>query len=348
MKIVVLAGGLSTERDVSINSGKQISQALISKGHKVILIDLFLGYEKDIDNIDMLFDECKDLTIDTMIKDTLPDLEEIKNLRQDKSPSHFGKNVITLCQHADICFLGLHGGEGENGQLQASLDMLGIKYTGTDYLSAAIAMHKGFTKDVFFSNNIPAAKSVLFHKGDNIESYNEFPCVVKPCSAGSSVGVHIVENKNDFIDAMEDAFSFESDVLVEEYIKGREFSVGVLDSIALPVIEIIPKEGWFDYKNKYQDGATNEVCPAKISEEVSKKMQQAAIDVFKILSLKVYSRIDFLLDDQNNIYCLEANTLPGMSKASLLPKEAGVADMDYPALCERIINLSIEKYKRAK
>lgn len=345
MKIVVLAGGLSTERDVSINSGKEIAKALIEKGHKVVLLDVFMGYEKKLDNIESLFDECRDLTQNGGITSKIPDLNKIKASRKDQSDSYFGENVIDICKNADICFLGLHGGEGENGQLQAAFDMLGIKYTGTDYLSAAVAMDKGVSKSVFIDHNVPTPKSVLFKKGDNLKTYNTFPCVVKPCSTGSSVGVHIVNNKEEFIPSMEDAFSYEDNVLIEEYVKGREFSVGVINNKAVPVIEIIPKNGWFDYENKYQAGATDEICPALLNKDIAKKMQKEAEHVFSILGLKVYSRIDFILNDKNEFFCLEANTLPGMTPASLLPKEANAMGMSYPDLCETIVNLSLEKYK---
>lgn len=345
MKIAVLAGGLATERDVSLRSGQEIHKALISKGHQVILIDPYLGYEKEISDLDDLFNENSDLTKGGDIQEIIPDIAQIKAMRKNKSDSFFGENVIEICRYADICFLGLHGGEGENGQIQAAFDMLGIRYTGTDFLSAAVAMAKHITKDMFQENNVPTADSVLFKPGDDYKAYSSFPCVVKPCSLGSSVGVHIAHNKDEFIEAMDDAFSYENFVLVEKYVKGREFSVGVIDGKAVPVIEIIPKEGWFDYKNKYQDGVTDEVCPAKIDKEISEKMQREAEHVVRVLDLKVYSRIDFILDDNNDIYCLEANTLPGMTPSSLLPKEASVMGLTYPELCETIVKLSLEKYK---
>lgn len=346
MKIAVLAGGLTTERDVSLRSGKDIHKALIQKGHKAILIDVFLGYEGMIDDAEVLFEKCADLTGSAAITEKIPNLTEIKNMRKLKSDSYFGENVIKLCQYADICFLGLHGGEGENGQIQAAFDMLGIKYTGTDFLSAATAMAKHITKDMFISSNVPTAESILFKPDSNYEDFDKFPCVVKPCSAGSSVGVNIAHNKEEFLEAMKEAFSYEDFVLVEKHIKGREFSVGVIDGKAVPVIEIIPKEGWFDYKNKYQDGVTKEVCPAKIPGHISEKMQREAEHVAKVLSLKVYCRIDFILeDDTEDIYCLEANTLPGMTPSSLLPKEAHAMGWDYPELCDKIVNLSLKKYK---
>lgn len=351
MKIVVLAGGLSTERDVSITSGSQVAKALKEKGHKVVLLDVFMGIEEKIDNIDTLFEEGYDFTKSiTGVSKEIPDLEKIKAMRKDQSDCLFGENVIDICKSADICFLALHGGVGENGQLQAALDMLGIKYTGAGYLGSAIAMDKGITKAVFLHGNVPTPASKLYKKealtNGELENWADFPCVVKPCSAGSSVGVSIVESKNDFEKAMIDAFKYEGQVLVEQYIKGREFSIGVLGGRALPIIEIIPKTGFYDYVNKYQAGNTEEICPAVLDEATTKLLQNEACHAYKELHLESYARIDFLLDENDGkIYCLEANTLPGMTPMSLLPQEAKADGIDFPELCEKIVELSIKKYR---
>ena len=208
-------------------------------------------------------------------------------------------------------------------------------------------MHKGVTKGVFLNSNVPTPMSRLFKRefmGEGyLDSWCKFPCVVKPCSAGSSVGVQIVGDPEQFVAAVGAAFRYDDDVLVEEYIKGREFSVGILGGKALPVIEIIPRDGWYDYENKYQEGATEEVCPADLDPEVAKKMQAEAEHAFETLRLKVYGRVDFLLGDHNKLYCLEANTLPGMTPMSLLPQEAAAAGIEYADLCEKIIELSLKK-----
>ncbi|MBQ2971330.1 MAG: D-alanine--D-alanine ligase [Ruminococcus sp.] len=351
MKIVVLAGGLSTERDVSITSGKQVYKALKEKGHKAILLDVFMGIEEKIENIDALFENGYDFTkAITGVSTQIPQLEDIKAMRKDKSDSIFGENVIDICRKADICFLALHGGMGENGQLQAALDMLGIKYTGAGYLGSAVAMDKGVSKAVFLNSNVPTPMSKLYHKesltNGELENWTDFPCVVKPCSAGSSVGVSIVQTKDDFHEAMVDAFKYEGQVLVEQYIKGREFSIGVLGDKALPIIEIIPKTGFYDYVNKYQAGNTEEICPAVLDEATTKLLQNEALHAFDELHLESYARIDFLLDENDGkIYCLEANTLPGMTPMSLLPQEAKADGMDFPQLCEKIVELSLNKYK---
>ncbi len=351
MKIVVLAGGLSTEHDVSITSGKQVYKALKEKGHKAILLDVFMGIEEKLDSIDTLFENGYDFTkAITGVSTQIPQLEDIKAMRKDKSDSIFGENVIDICRQADICFLALHGGMGENGQLQAALDMLGIKYTGAGYLGSAVAMDKGVTKAVFLNSGVPTPMSKLYTKealsNGELDNWTDFPCVVKPCSAGSSVGVSIVLTKDDFKNAMVEAFKYEGQVLVEQYIKGREFSIGVLGDKALPIIEIIPKTGFYDYVNKYQAGNTEEICPAVLDEATTKLLQNEALHAFNELHLQSYARIDFLLDkNDGRIYCLEANTLPGMTPMSLLPQEAKADGMDFPELCEKIVELSLEKYK---
>lgn len=350
MKIVVLAGGLSTERDVSITSGKQVFKALLDKGHKAILLDVFMGIEEKFESIDSLFENAYDFTKTiTGVSTEIPQLDDIKAMRKDKSDSIFGENVIDICRQADICFLALHGGMGENGQLQAALDMLGIKYTGAGYLGSAVAMDKGVTKAVFLHTGVPTPASKLYHKealtNGELNTWTDFPCVVKPCSAGSSVGVSIVQSKDEFEDAMVEAFKYEGQVLVEQYVKGREFSIGVLGNKALPIIEIIPKTGFYDYVNKYQAGNTEEICPAVLDDEMTKRLQDEAVHAFNELHLESYARIDFLLDENTDeIFCLEANTLPGMTPMSLLPQEAQADGIDFAQLCEKIIELSLLKY----
>ena len=347
MKIAVLAGGLSSERDVSILSGSKVAEALRSKGHKVVLIDIFMGYEEEVCDIDSLFENNYDFTDNAVIGREAPDIEAVKKSRKNQSADFFGDHVLDICKAADVTFLGLHGGEGEDGSVQAALQLHGINYTGSDHLGAAIAMHKGVTKGVFLNSNVPTPGSRLYKRefmGEGyLDSWNTFPCVVKPCSAGSSVGVQIVADRESFVAAVGAAFRYDDDVLVEEYVKGREFSVGVLGGKALPVIEIIPKSGWYDYENKYQEGATEEVCPAELDPKIAEKMQREAEHAFEMLRLKVYGRVDFLLDQDNRFYCLEANTLPGMTPMSLLPQEAAAAGIPYPELCEKIIELSLKK-----
>lgn len=334
MRIVVLAGGTSTERDVSLNSGKKIYHALKEKGHKVILMDVYFGISGNVENIyDIDYDFSENIS---GISELAPKIESIKEQKSNNRESYFGENVIEICQKSDMVFLALHGENGENGKIQATFDLLGIKYTGSDYLGSALAMDKLLTKELFIKNDVRTPKYV------NVVTY---PKVVKVSSGGSSIGVFIVHNDEEYNHAICEASLIESEILIEEYINGREFSVGLLDGKALPVIEIIPKTGFYDYKNKYQAGNAVEICPAQISEIKSKEMQKIAEKVFRVLRLNVYGRVDFIISDKtNDIYCLEANTLPGMTPMSLIPQEAAVVGIDYPSLCEKIIDLSLSKY----
>lgn len=344
MRIVVLAGGLSTERDVSISSGILVASALREKGHEVVLLDVFTGYEQNICDIDALFKQNYSFADKANVGETVSDLSEVRENRLNKSDRFIGTNVIEICTEADITFLALHGGEGENGQLQASLDLLGIKYTGTGYLGSALAMNKGLTKSVFVQNKINTPAGEIFKSEEDAKSWSIFPCVVKPCSGGSSVGIAKAENEEEYILAVKDAFRYENEIVVEQFVKGREFSVGILGGKALPPIEIIPKSGFYDYTAKYQAGATDEICPADIDEQTDKKLRESAVAAYNSLHLDSYARVDFLVDENGEPFCLEANTLPGMTPTSLLPQEAAVEGMNYADLCEKIIEISLDKY----
>ena len=341
MKIVVLAGGISTERDVSLTSGSQIYKALKSNGHQVVMLDIFLGYEG---NTDTIFTDDIDWAAQIAgIKDTAPDIKMVKSLRKDKSGVLFGPNVIKLCQEADIVFMGLHGDCGENGKVQATFDLFDIKYTGTDSLSSALAMDKAISKQMFLMSNVSTPKSYLLAGSDD-DYKPDYPCVVKICNGGSSVGVYIVSDEKEYRDALDDAFKYEGRVLVEEYIKGTEYTDCVIEGEALPIVKITPKQGFYDYKNKYQAGSTEEICPAPISEELTKRIQAEAVKAYNALGIKTYARMDFIVDDNENIYCLEANTLPGMTPTSLIPQEAAAVGKSFAELCEWIIEISLKKY----
>lgn len=349
MKIVVLAGGLSTERDVSLSSGAGICKTLREKGHDAFLMDVYLGFPYDADKLEEVFTlPGAGLEIAEGIKTTEPDLAAIKASREDQSDCFVGPNVIEICRMADIVFMALHGDVGENGKLQATFDILGIKYTGPNYLGSALAMDKGITKQIFKMSGVPTpmGTSLKKEKKDTplVDLGLKLPVVIKPCSGGSSIGVYIVNTEKEYQEAIEKSFSYEDEVVIEPYIKGREFACGIIDGKALPVIEIIPKTGFFDYANKYQAGATEEICPAQIPDEVAERMQRATELAFKSLKLDVYSRADFLWDANDDIYCLEVNTLPGMTSASLLPQEARAAGIEYGDLCELIIQKSLERY----
>lgn len=344
MKIVVLAGGISTERDVSLVTGSMIYQALRKKGHTVVLLDVYLGYGQDADDI---FDIEKDWSENFgVISESNPDISAVKAMRQDNPECVIGPNVVEICSQADIVFLALHGQNGEDGRIQAMFDLLDIKYTGTDYLSSALAMDKAISKELFHKYGIPTPKGITVCRNETklVEAWNIFPCIVKVNCGGSSVGVYMAEDKAQLGIALEKAFSFENRVIIEQYIDGREFSVGVMDGTALPVIEIAPKVGFYDYKNKYQAGSTVETCPAELDANVTKAMQSCAEAVYRTLRLKTYARMDFRMDNEWKFYCLEANTLPGMTPTSLLPQEAAAVGMDFSDLCQKIIEISMRKY----
>ena len=350
MKIVVLAGGLSTERDVSFKTGEMVTKALRENGHQVILLDVFMGYSNKEEDLTGIFDRAEAVSVKVAaIPETAPDLEKVKAQRKEQSDNFFGPNVIELCRMADIVFMALHGENGENGKIQAAFDLFGIRYTGTGYLGSALAMNKGMAKQLFLENGIPTPRGTSLKRGEDaakIETCGiHFPCVVKPCSGGSSIGVSIVHDKAEYEQALKEAFRWENELVIEEYVKGREFSVGVIDFQALPIIEISPVEGFYDYENKYKAGSTVETCPAELSEQITKEMQGYAEKVAEVLGLNTYSRTDFLLDAEDHIFCLEANTLPGMTPTSLLPQEAKVTGVDFNQLCEKLIESSMRKYK---
>lgn len=345
MDIVVLSGGLSTERDVSFVSGLNVTNALRRNGHRVIMLDVFLGIP-ELDVTEDIFERACEISCHPdSIKEQTPDIEAVKKLREDGGKNFFGPNVLALCERADIVFMALHGENGENGKVQATLDLFGIKYTGTGYLSSALAMDKNIAKTIFKSFGIPTPLGCGIKEKVKVEELGlNYPVVVKPCSGGSSVGVSIVFNDDEYTKALDEVFSYESEAIVEEYIKGREFSVGVIDGKALPIIEIAPVEGFYDYKNKYKAGSAIETCPALLDECITNKMQYYAEQVFIALQLETYARMDFLLQEgSGNIYCLEANTLPGMTQTSLLPQEAMAIGVTFDQLCEEIINISMKK-----
>lgn len=335
MKVVVLAGGTSTERDVSLVSGSMIYRALKKNGHQAILLDVYLGYEGDTNQI---FESDVDWAAKiSAISEKNPDLEAVKAMRPDGDKNFFGPNVLKLCQSADAVFMALHGANGEDGKIQACFELLGIPYTGTDFVSSAMAMDKGITKDIFLAHHIPTPAGIRLKKGEQEEEKVPYPCIVKACCGGSSVGVCIAQNDAEYEAAKAEAFRYDEEVIIEQYITGREFSVGVMDGKALPVIEIAPKQGFYDYKNKYQAGSTVETCPAQLPQDKTLEMQRIAEQVFEALRMKNYARMDFMMSKEGEIFCLEANTLPGMTPTSLLPQEAAAVGISFEELCEKIL-----------
>lgn len=334
MNIVVLAGGLSMERDVSLASGSLIANALRNAGECAVLVDLYYGIKKD----EMNFDDVSG-RYEYKIPEIEPDLESLVAANGGRD-NPVGENVVEFCKMADVVFLALHGGVGENGKLQALFEMNEVRFTGSSSVGCFLAMDKIISKELISREGIPTAQW-LTNKDEMSELEKLIPCFVKPADNGSSVGVTKVLNKKELNDALCEAKRFSENVLIEKQVVGREFSVGVLDGKALPPIEIIATGEFYNYKVKYQAGLAHEICPAPLSEELTKKLQVHAEHAHRALRLGSYSRIDFILDENDNeFYFLEANALPGMTPTSLLPQEAAAAGMSYTDLCLKLIELA--------
>ena len=349
MKIVVLCGGLSMERNVSITSGTLICRALREMGHQAVLVDMFYGLE-DIDTpVERLFGELPEIR-DARVDEIAPDLEAVKASRKWKSPSKVGKGVFELCQLADVVFLGLHGTCGEDGRIQAALELMGVPYTGSGYLGSALAMDKDLAKQLAAAAGVrtPKWKMVYYDRPDTLMQAAEIglPCVVKPVDSGSSIGVAIANTAEELSAALEMNRPL-GRCIVEQYIKGREIDVGVLRGEALPSIEIRPKHGFYDYVNKYQAGATVELCPSPIEPAIEKELRRMAEKVHALLGLEGYSRSDYMVDENNDVYFIEMNTLPGMTPTSLMPQEAAAVGIDYKALCQTILDDAMERSRDA-
>ena len=336
MKIAVLAGGLSPERDVSLTSGSLIATSLSRSGHAVALVDLYLGLKNIPDDIESLF--VKGGSYSYKVETAEPDLEAlIASNGGRRAP--IGEGVLEICRAADVVFLALHGSIGENGQLQATLDCHGIKkYTGTGYIGALLSMDKDISKRLMVEAGVKTPRWVYVDtthpNAKEIAATVGLPCVIKPASCGSSVGVSIINSVDQIDEAIKASAKYERYLLAEEMIKGREFTIAILDGKALPPVEIIPKCGFYDYKNKYQSGLT---------EEENKCLADAALAAFSALRMEMYGRADFILGSDGEFYCLEVNALPGMTPTSLLPQEAAAVGIGYDALCELLVKLAYNK-----
>ena len=345
MKIVVLAAGTSTERDVSIVSGTGVCTALRSLGHQAILLDVFFG-DAEADPAAAFGGEYDVEAAAAKIQAMTPYVEKEKASRR----SFFGPQVLELCREADFVFLALHGANGEDGRVQAALDLFGIPYSGTDYVSSAVAMDKTRTKQIFRSSGIPTPRGKTVYRGQTsaleLLSEMELPMIVKPQCGGSSIGITICRTMDELRRGLETSFQYERAALVEEFIEGRELTAAVLGNTVYPIVEIIPKKGFYDYTNKYQPGMTDEICPAQIPAEKAEEIREIALHAHAALGIQAYARYDFLMrESDGSIYCLEANTLPGMTPTSLVPLEARTAGLSYPELCQKLIDLSLKKYE---
>ncbi len=325
MRIAVLFGGTSEERDVSIASAAQIIPALRALGHEVFAVDTATGRLPAADEQRLLA---------SGVAPTPPSTTALDRMR--------GRTVAfapgaTEIRSVDVVFLALHGGAGEDGRLQAVLDLAGLAYTGSNHIASAVAMDKDLSKRLFRSAAIPTADWMMAPVTvPDIESALGWPVVVKPSKQGSTVGLTVVRREADLPAAIKLAASFDDEVMIERFIAGREFTVGVLDGAALPVGEIIPPGEVFDYQAKYQVGGAREVFPADLPTEEAARLQEYAVRAHRVLKLGAYSRIDFRRDADGGFWCLEANSLPGMTATSLLPQAAKVGGIEFPELLERI------------
>lgn len=345
MKITVLAGGLSHEREVSLSSGSLIAGALIRKGHEVCLVDLYTG--KAIDGSAPAF--TRDPIQPYRVSRAVPDLEALK-AAEGHGERRMGEGVPALCHAADVVFIALHGDVGENGQLQAFLDMEGIPYTGSGYAGSLLAMDKDLTKQILTRAGVVNAPWLYCDLSVGVEATAHrieeelgYPVVIKPCSGGSSVGVSMPETHEELVVAIEKAARYESTLMAERRILGRELTVSYLGGEVLPAVEIIPLEGFYDYENKYQAGKTTEICPAPLTESEMAALATATRRGFEALRLRGYARFDFILDADGTPWCLEANTLPGMTPTSLLPQAAAAVGLSYEDLCEKMAMMAVGK-----
>ena len=341
MDIVVLCGGLSPERNVSISGGRRIAAALRSLGHRAALVDMYFGLEGYDGPLDAAFD--LPLPPEAGVAPAEPELRTVARARKLRSGSLFGERALELCLAADLVFLALHGSCGEDGRVRAAFDLLGIHCTGSPYLGSAVAMDKRLTKLVARSVGVRTPEGVYIPRGGTPGAGTPRPpCVVKPVDSGSSLGVEIVSEAAALPGAVERAMHGASGVLVEEYIAGREIQISILGGKALPGIEICPGEGFYDYRSKYQPGAAREVTPAPLPPGAEERLAAAALAVYRALGLRSLARADFIFEGEEFCF-LEINTLPGMTPTSLAPQEAAAAGMSYERLCERIIELAFEQ-----
>ena len=330
MKITVLMGGTSAERDVSIASGLRIAAALRSRGHDVTSLDTAMGVIDTAAERELMA---------AGVRQAPPDLESLAAMSQRSLSPSLG--TLPAVRQADVVFLALHGGQGEDGTLQALFDLCGVRYTGTGQLGSALAMDKDLSKRLFRDNGVGTAEWLMAPAtAADVRDRLGFPVVVKPSKQGSTVGLTLVRDAAGLGPAIAEALKYDDEVMLEQFIGGREFTVGILGNEALPIGEIIPKHELYDYECKYTKGMAVEEFPARLDPAVTARVQDQALLAFRALKLRGYARIDFRLDDSGGCFCLEANTLPGMTETSLIPQAAAAAGISFPELCERIVRLA--------
>ena len=325
MKVVVLLGGSSTERDVSIASGVQVARALRNSGHEVVVVDTARGALPAAEEERLLAGG---------IGETPPETEALAVLKGE-APA---LSRTGLLRDTDVVFLALHGGTGEDGTIQAMLDLADLPYTGSGHAASAMAMDKDVSKQLFRAAGVPTPDWLMVPaEKEEITTAIGFPAVVKPNRQGSTIGLTIVDETEGLSPAIDEALRFDQEVMIERFVPGRELTVGILNGQALPPGEIIPRRSdIFDYESKYQPGGADEIFPADLSPEQVHTIQDLALKAHRALKLGTYSRVDFRLNETGTFWCLEVNTLPGMTAASLLPKAAAAAGISFDALCDRI------------
>lgn len=325
MKVLVLMGGSSPERVVSLATGRGVADALRELGHEVTALDPATG-----ETLALGGDRPAEIGGEPAARDAAGDERSLVMASSPELP------------RADVVFVALHGGIGEDGTLQALLDLAGVPYTGSGMLACALAMDKHRTKMLLRSARIPVPRGRLLEGRDKLPdpgSLGGFPIVIKPNAQGSSVGVHIVQNEERMEAALDDAFRFPP-VLFEEYIPGRELTVAVLGGKALPVLEVIPEGGWYDFEHKYTKGETKYQVPAEVSSSLADEAARLAVMAYEALGCAGVARVDFRLAEDDNLYCLEVNTIPGMTGTSLVPMAAQAAGVGYPELVARLLELA--------
>lgn len=327
IRVALLLGGTSPERKVSKATGASIYKALVNLGYETFLVNPAYGDRQPQNPEDFFREE---------------DFTEISNDNYVRALN------LDLFNSVDLAFLALHGKWGEDGTIQSLLELKGIKYTGSKVLASAISMDKTMSKILFQHYNIRTPEWVTVNSGYEITSLKKeiknklkYPCVIKPNDQGSTVGLTICKNENEIDEAVKLALQFSDKALIEEYIPGRELTIAILEDQVFPVLEIKPKHSLYDYECKYTPGMSEYEVPAKISDEVSKNLKQSALNAFKALGCEGYSRVDYRLSPDNKDYCLEINTLPGMTSTSLVPKMAKAVGISFEELVERIVKISL-------
>ncbi len=326
MRVTVLTGGASSERDVALASARQIVPALRRAGHDVVVVDTVSGFVPESREADHLLGR---------VGATWPSVQELGDRERTFLLTSLG--ALPEIRDADAVFLALHGGRGEDGTLQTILETLGVPYTGSGPLGSALAMDKDASKRLFRDAGVPTARWRMA-PCSAAEAGKElgWPVVVKPSKQGSTVGLTVVKRPEDYEPAVWYAQEYDDEVMIEAFVPGRELTVGILDGQALAVGEIIPQHEIFDYECKYTPGMSEEIFPADLPPAVTAECQRLGLLAHAALKLGSYSRVDFRLTPAGDLFCLEVNTLPGMTATSLLPQSGKVVGIEFAALCDRI------------